>query len=257
MNNPFRNNIIMKQKFIFTLVLVLSLSSHTFGQCKDTLKWEICENVDRSSGGFDDINGKVYNIKDTAYIALMFCITNVSNEIYAGGTIIKFSFKIYKSDTIYMNESIQHQLKRNYNPTDSLGIVIMGEDFILNGLPLGTYYLESKIDETSIDGEFCDTIKILSSKISTFELINTNSINSYTKNLIKIFPNPTSLQLNFYSKTPIKEILINNLMGQQVKHIPVNSNETTLDVSTLPAGMYIAKINTEQGVLTRKVQIIR
>ena len=37
----------------------------------------------------------------------------------------------------------------------------------------------------------------------------------------------------------------------------INRNKTTLDISDVQNGMYIVKINTEQGILTRKVQIIR
>ena len=37
----------------------------------------------------------------------------------------------------------------------------------------------------------------------------------------------------------------------------INRNKTTLDISDVQNGMYIVKINTEQGMVTKKVQIIR
>ncbi|MBP7101609.1 MAG: T9SS type A sorting domain-containing protein [Bacteroidales bacterium] len=78
-----------------------------------------------------------------------------------------------------------------------------------------------------------------------------------TEERILLFPNPTPTILNICNEKLIYKISFYNTIGQKVKQTIVNSNETTLDVSTLPAGMYLVKINTEQGVLTRKVQIIR
>jgi len=46
-------------------------------------------------------------------------------------------------------------------------------------------------------------------------------------------------------------------MGKEIKRYFVNDNKTTLDVSALQSGLYVLKIKTKEGLLTRKVQIIR
>ena len=46
-------------------------------------------------------------------------------------------------------------------------------------------------------------------------------------------------------------------MGKEIRRYSVNANKTTLDVSALHSGLYVLKIKTEEGLLTRKIQIIR
>ena len=73
-----------------------------------------------------------------------------------------------------------------------------------------------------------------------------------------LYPNPANEYLTIDNENiPIEEACFYNLMGQKVKQIPVNSMQTTINIQDLPAGIYIVKINTEQGIFTRKVQIIR
>lgn len=78
------------------------------------------------------------------------------------------------------------------------------------------------------------------------------------RNDISIFPNPANNQLTLDNEqSKIKEVIIYDILGRQMKQVIVNDVKTTLDVSTLPAGIYIAKINTEQRIITRKVQVVR
>ncbi len=113
--------------------------------------------------------------------------------------------------------------------------------------------------------------KLLSSKVywndadsnwsiysSKYYRYNTTKINYIKKETISIFPNPVNSVLMVKNEgVPIKEVCIYNISGQKVKQFHLNSCENTLDVSCLPAGMYIAKIKTEEGLLTRKMQILK
>lgn len=93
---------------------------------------------------------------------------------------------------------------------------------------------------------------------SKYYKYNSTRINNIKRQTISIFPNPVNDNLTIKNEEiPIKEVCFYNILGQKVKQVSVNSCETTLDVSSLPIGMYIAKIKTEAGILTRKVQIMR
>jgi len=75
---------------------------------------------------------------------------------------------------------------------------------------------------------------------------------------IIIYPNPAYNQIIIDNKNfVIRNLIIYNIMGKEIGCSAINATKTNLDVSNLPAGMYVVKINTEQGIVTKKVQIIR
>ncbi len=80
---------------------------------------------------------------------------------------------------------------------------------------------------------------------------------------VKIYPNPTTGLFSIKNgtvniegvKLPMKSIALFDLFGRSVHHSigkPVNSS-TNIDISHLPAGIYIVKIATEKGEITRKI----
>lgn len=71
--------------------------------------------------------------------------------------------------------------------------------------------------------------------------------------LTSVYPNPFTDIVNFSTKDKIKSIEILNLLGQQLMSTKENTNVTSLNLSTLTSGVYIAKINTTKGVETVKL----
>lgn len=89
-----------------------------------------------------------------------------------------------------------------------------------------------------------------------------SSLNIENKQLINpsisIFPNPASDQLNINAfESNIQDVVMYDIMGKEIRRYSVNNNLTTLDVYGLHSGLYILRIKTEEGLLTRKVQIMR
>ncbi|MDO6597036.1 T9SS type A sorting domain-containing protein [Oceanihabitans sp. 2_MG-2023] len=71
-------------------------------------------------------------------------------------------------------------------------------------------------------------------------------------NSISIYPNPTSniLNLNVSNAVAIKSIELYNVIGKQV--IKTNAT-TTLDLTNLESGIYMLKVDTDLGSITKKV----
>lgn len=88
-------------------------------------------------------------------------------------------------------------------------------------------------------------------------LIDTQSgmgVNDISSNsMTKAYPNPLVNQVNFESKEQIKSISIYNLLGQEVFKSNGNSNQMTVDLSSLPIGTYVAKIKTDKGAESIKL----
>jgi hypothetical protein len=68
---------------------------------------------------------------------------------------------------------------------------------------------------------------------------------------INIFPNPATYYLTI--ETPQKATIdIFDIQGQLISSLTTSGNKADLNVSSLPNGIYIAKIKTENGMSIKK-----
>ncbi|MEL6972797.1 MAG: Ig-like domain-containing protein [Bacteroidota bacterium] len=80
-----------------------------------------------------------------------------------------------------------------------------------------------------------------------------------TEELVKTFPNPANNQITVHLNggQEIDELTLTTLTGQTVQYQSgLKTNRTMLDVSQLPAGMYILGVANENGRVNRKIQIL-
>jgi hypothetical protein len=83
-----------------------------------------------------------------------------------------------------------------------------------------------------------------------------------TEDDISVFPNPTNdmitVILNNNSMNKV-EFEVFDIIGrkQQVKHSDNGNSEYTINLSALPAGIYMLKINTNKSVTTKKIVLIK
>src|SRR3989344_338405 len=83
--------------------------------------------------------------------------------------------------------------------------------------------------------------------------------NKEKEELIKVWPNPTSgfLSINTQDIKGQVKISIVNAVGEEIKkqHKELKNNLYELDVSDLPEGIYLLRIETEKGIMTKKVVV--
>lgn len=73
-------------------------------------------------------------------------------------------------------------------------------------------------------------------------------------NSVNVFPNPTKHSVSISSNYPITSIKLYNLEGQQLISLKTNSkNETQVDISDLPEGLYTVYVEHEKGTTVKKV----
>ncbi|HRP88971.1 MAG TPA: PKD domain-containing protein [Edaphocola sp.] len=99
--------------------------------------------------------------------------------------------------------------------------------------------------------------------ICTIVTTDANSNSTGIKNLnieeLKLFPNPAtqSITIENHSSYKIKNITINNFLGQQVMKIAIKSNKQMIDISNLISGLYQVTIEFEEGTVNRKLEVIK
>ena len=72
-------------------------------------------------------------------------------------------------------------------------------------------------------------------------------------NYITLYPNPTTSEISISSESLINSIEIYNSLGQKVYAETINSKEKTINISSLPSGVYILGAKTEDGIMRKKI----
>ena len=83
-------------------------------------------------------------------------------------------------------------------------------------------------------------------------MIDITDVEENTAN-INLYPNPTNGLLNIEGQGTM-HISIANLLGQTLQET-TSEGSTTLDLSCYESGMYLIRIETENGVMVQKVNV--
>lgn len=76
-------------------------------------------------------------------------------------------------------------------------------------------------------------------------------------NSVTVFPNPATNVLNVTASSNISLVEVYNMMGQKVASFDANDTNTQINASALTNGIYMLRINTENGTVNQKVTIAR
>lgn len=75
----------------------------------------------------------------------------------------------------------------------------------------------------------------------------TTNVNEPYKELhAELFPNPATDEVRLYANGTIQHVAITNLLGQQMAEQRSNSKQVKIDVSSLPPGLYLLRINNKE-----------
>ena len=72
---------------------------------------------------------------------------------------------------------------------------------------------------------------------------------------VMVFPNPANADIQIQANYTINKVDVYNLLGQKVLSQHYNTKYATLQVSDLTEGLYIVKVNTDNGEIVSKVTV--
>ncbi|NQU31990.1 MAG: T9SS type A sorting domain-containing protein, partial [Bacteroidetes bacterium] len=75
--------------------------------------------------------------------------------------------------------------------------------------------------------------------------------------LTKVYPNPAQNMVTVSSSVSMTQLTVTNYVGQVVYTSKVNATSVELNTSSYQAGVYLVKIDTDNGVVTKRVIISR
>lgn len=120
--------------------------------------------------------------------------------------------------------------------------VEVGQGYVLDGQ--GTYYQYEGTEEVILP--------------ITFEQ---QADEELTANNLLVFPNPVSDILNVHLNSfnyKVNAISLYNITGQEVyRSLPVDTKQVPISVANLAEGLYIMSVQTDGGVLSKKIEVLR
>lgn len=75
--------------------------------------------------------------------------------------------------------------------------------------------------------------------------------------LINVYPNPASKSVSIISEVEIVNVRLIDMLGRIVHWQEVKSNSTQINLDKVKAGLHILIINSKDGVITKKVQVVK
>ncbi|MDL2243061.1 T9SS type A sorting domain-containing protein, partial [Bacteroidales bacterium OttesenSCG-928-K03] len=133
----------------------------------------------------------------------------------------------------------------------------MSYEFLDADLAQGTYHFQVTALYEFEDGYECESEPALTPDGSQnfVEVIIETGIDSYGAEA-RIYPNPASNYITIEA-AKMNRITVMSMVGQVVYDVKVDSNQESVDVSSLKSGVYIVRISTESGVSTERITIVR
>ena len=230
-------NITYKKIYEFTDIEFNPLTAEYFGAMRETPQRQVF-----FRGDYHSINNEV----------LLYDFSLSVGDTFGMGS---FTFAVASVDTINYNGIPRRKFTIRPFPYD-----LLGGDWIEGiGNPEGIYVRPSiaHTDAWSVTRCYIHNGDLLYSNYShggndcTTPLMGIEDIKE--DNSITLYPNPTNSEVNISSENIINSVEIFNSLGQRVYQEKINSNTKTIDISSFLNGVYILGVNTENGVIRKKI----
>lgn len=186
---------------------------------------------------------------------------------FTGNTNIVMTFDFVASYTYVTNPDVNEQYDlRIYTSIDG------GETFsttpifsLRDNQGVFTDWVETQatIDLSSLAGQ--SDVKLMFNYYGTYgadlsiDNINISAGTGIEENAenISVYPNPANDMVNVEASSLISNIEIFSISGQKIGEYAANGNNASINISSLSNGLYLMKINTENGVINEKFSVIR
>jgi len=123
--------------------------------------------------------------------------------------------------------------------------------------------IDVMIDATNLEGGntyhaelvFNNTDPVNPQMIVPVTLAVFTGINEYSNSYIAVYPNPATNYINVKGDQEIYSVELINLVGQQVYRSEVNQLTHTIVTDNLQSGVYLLKVELENGTVTQRVTV--
>jgi len=130
------------------------------------------------------------------------------------------------------------------------------------GLVIGSTYCYKVTSVWESETDYCESPAALAAEPASpgddFICVLYTNVNEISEVMTQVYPNPAKDLVNINSGSSINRITVINYVGQVVYDVEVsNQTKVELNVAGYEAGVYMVKIATTEGTVTKRVTIVR
>ena len=252
------------KKIVFAMGLLASIffGQNTYAQCNDTLKWKTHDIyylhfINKITGKYKmgSLTDATINTKEMPnFVTAGVLVSTVDNSARS----IYFEYKISDKQGNIVFTSLDTVAVKSLKAYDSMAVAQAKNrtEIDISKWDTGTYIVKLWVKSTSLDEEFCDSIKELGSYTANFRIVHGNtSIKQTATASLKLFPNPARERINVECETEMRRVTLCNALGQQLLRVSPNAPQAELQVAGLPRGLYLLRVETASGSAVRKVVV--
>ncbi|MFN4246380.1 MAG: T9SS type A sorting domain-containing protein [Flavipsychrobacter sp.] len=227
------------KKFILGLLVILGVgaqstaSAQSFTIDKDTVKGVVSDN-----------GAKVTcNITNATPGAIKIDWKVISHNIPASPSPWNEAFGLCDNQYCYISGILSGSTQTTLDIAagSTMHMYISYTNAIASATTFGPYYVTAELSQ----GSTKDTVTYILNKWST----SVNNVASKSADNVVLYPNPVRDDLNivFAGMNEVKSLGIYNLIGKQVSAYKVNGTSASVNVESMPAGIYMLRLMDGQG----------
>jgi len=194
---------------------------------------------------------------------LTMIVDSVSNVQIGGQTLRFYKLKVVSHCAYIQNASLSYFFLNEYKLAALEKVGYLTND-LNNNIYSSAFIIPEIIDHGFVDTELHFNLSFRSSEFdidfNNLLVCEVTSNRNKKANPFQIYPNP--IRNNFSIETSddiyINQIKIYNLSGQEVYSEAISKRQAQINLSlpNLPNGMYVVNIQTELGVMNKKINVV-
>ncbi len=233
----------------------------------------------KTGNGYSGICGSIDTNNVREYIEVPLLDTLIANRKYcvefyvslAGTSLYAISnMGAYFSVDSVIQTTSQFYALSNYTPqienssnnmlNDTTNWMLVSGNFIATGgekyMTIGNFHTPATTNMQNAFGTMTDGAYYYIDDVSVVDCTN-DGVNEVTENMnISVYPNPSEGVFEVKSrKEKIKSVAVFNMLGEEIKMQQVTGTSIIIDISKEAKGIYFIKVNTENGILNKKVVV--
>ncbi|MEG1572447.1 MAG: choice-of-anchor J domain-containing protein [Bacteroidales bacterium] len=182
------------------------------------------------------------------------CIELIADTVYR----VSFFYRVFKPSTV--KHSLKVSLLSGYEPSSYIKEIIKRDN--IQDIKYTWARASLKVDRTQVyhigfqveNGAHGSDIFIEDLRVEKASTISNEKMDA--KNWVSIYPNPVKENLNVLTNAQIHSVELFNLLGASIyRKEGLATDYFNIPLKGIQSGMYILKINTNQGQETKKVMI--
>jgi Peptidase C10 family. len=122
----------------------------------------------------------------------------------------------------------------------------------LDEIEAGNYYYQVTAKYASCESQPAMTTDMT----KDYVIVTVTDVQAFSEEGVSVYPNPANTNF-FIEGENLQKVTVYNMVGQVVVEKDCESNNVSIDASNLKSGVYLIRLDTEEGIISRVISVTR